>query len=284
MARLFDRLCQITVQDKKLVDLDVEFRVDRSLQPSQNTADFSIYNLSKDTRKHLSDVKGGVVVQLFAGYKSGNPLGAQTAVSESPPLIFLGKLRELTHLRDSADWITKVSSGDGDEKTKHPISFSLGPGTDLQSAVTKIVKDMGVGIGNSAQMILKGKFKDAGTQFAEGVVIHGNSGEELRKLLKSAGLEHSVQNGQLQVLEQGKALNTTAVKLSPSTGLIGSPEVGGKAKLKARSLMNAQIFPGRLLQIESESIQGFFRVDRAVYVGQRSGADWYVDIEASPRK
>ena len=290
MAKLFDRVCKITVQDRELHDLDVEFRIDRSLDPSQNTADIVVYNLSKDTRKHLSQVKGGVVVKLLAGY-NGPALTPESASALSeigiednsePALIFLGKLRELTHMRDGADWITRISSGDGDEQRKQPVSFSLGPGADFNTAVNKIIKEMGVGIGNAAQAILQGRFKDAGSQFTGGVVVHGNSGEELRKMLASAQLDYSIQNGQLQVLPKGKALNTNAVLLNGQTGLVGSPEVGAKGKLKFRSLLNAQIYPGRKVRVESESVEGFYRVDRAVYIGQRAGNDWYVDCEAAP--
>lgn len=290
--RLFDRLCQVIIQDRKLDGLSVDFRIDRSLEPAQNTADISVYNLSEDTRKHLSGVKTGVVCKINAGYKGPSPTSPATNAALSsigivgdsgePPLIFLGSLRQLTHLRDGPDWITRISSGDGDEQRKAPVSFSLGPGTSFQAAVKKVIDSMKVGVGNAAQAILQGKFQDVGAVFVEGVTVHGNGGDELRRLLRSAELDYSIQNGELQVLPIGKALATTAVKLSPATGLVGSPEVGAKGKIKFRSLMNAQIYPGRKVLIDSASVSGVFRCDRAVYIGQTRGNDWYVDGEGSP--
>jgi len=141
---------------------------------------------------------------------------------------------------------------------------------------------MKVGIGNTAQAILQGKFPEVGSTFVNGLVVHGNAGDELRRLLSSAQMEYSIQNGQIQVLPLGKALNATAIKLTPATGLVGSPELGAGGKVKVRSLMNAQIYPGRKIQIQSDAIDAFFRVDRAVYLGDTHGNDWYVDCEGSP--
>jgi hypothetical protein len=110
--------------------------------------------------------------------------------------------------------------------------------------------------------------------------VHGNSGDELQKLLNSAGLEGSVQNGELQILPKGKPLNVLAVKLSPNTGLIGSPELGSKGVVKLVSLLNSEIYPGRKIQVLSESVTGFFRVEACSFIGQTSGNDWYTAIEA----
>jgi hypothetical protein len=283
----FNRSCRVVVQDKLLKGLDVEFRIDRSLKAAQNTAEITIFNLSEENRKYIQGLKTAIV-QLQAGYAGPSPISPATASALSaigvvpsgdPPLIFLGELREINNLREGADWITKISSGDGDEQRKSPVSFSLGPGADFQSAVKKVIQEMGVGVGNSLRSISQGRFADAGNQFIEGLTVHGNGGDELRKLLQSAEMEYSIQNGALQVLPLGKTLNSNAVLLSPKTGLIGSPEMDIKGTLKFRSLLNAEISPGKKVKIESAAVDGFFRVERAVYLGQTRGNDWYVDCE-----
>ena len=55
-------------------------------------------------------------------------------------------------------------------------------------------------------------------------------------------------------------------------------------QVKARSLLNAEIYPGRLVHIVSTNLDNFARVERAAYSGQTFGNDWYVDIEARPVK
>ena len=289
MGEQFNRYCDVTVQSKKLHGLDVEFRIDRSLKAAPNTCDISIYNLSADTRAFLSGVKGGVVVKISAGYAGKGPLGAEAnaalgaiGLGEDPPILYLGSLRECTHLREGADIITRISSGDGDELRKTPVSFSLGPGVNFKSAVQKIIGGIKTGAGNALDALLKGDLSAAGNALTGGTVIEGFAGDELRRLLASANLEYSVQNGQLQILPIGKALGDVAVKLTPSTGLVGSPEVGAKGKLKFRALLNQQIYPGRRLQFDSLGVRGVYRCDRVVYLGQTRGNDWYADGEASP--
>jgi len=277
MTVLFKRAASLNVQGKVLVGLDFEFRVDRNLKPESNTADFSIYNLSPDNRKFLQAQKGGVIVEFRAGYANDSTL----------PLIFLGQLREVTTVRDGADWTTQLSTGDGDKERKHPVGFSLGPGTSFDAAVKKSLSAMGLTASNITKDIATGHFGDASKQLVEGFTSFGFGGPELDRLLDSAGFEGSIQNGQIQILAKGSALNKSAVTLNQSTGLVGSPELGVDKNLpniKARSLLNAEIYPGRLVHITSDNVDGFFRVERAAFSGQTAGGDWYVDLEGRPVK
>jgi len=292
MSRLFDRSYRVQVDTKVLQGLAVEFRVDRSLNSNPNTADLTIYNLSQENRKYLQSVKNPVV-QIQAGYLGDDPTdpdsnqpSVPSVNAKEPPIIFLGQMREVTNLREGSEWVTRITTGDGDTALKSPIAFSLGPGTSLQNAIKRMITDMRVGVGNAAQAILKGKLTEAGNQFINGFVANGQGGKELERLMSSAGLEYSVQNGNLQVMPIGQPVNNTAIVLSTTTGLIGSPELSRDKKtqapmLKVRSLLNAKIFPGAKIKVVSDSINGFFRVNRAVYSGQTDGNDWYVDCEAT---
>lgn len=273
MTVLFQRAARLKVQDKILQGIDFEFRIDRSLKPTQNTADVTIYNLTEDNRKYLQQCTTGVRIELHAGYVSDPAL----------PLLFLGELREIRTVRNGPDWQTEISSGDADEAKKRPVSFSLGPGASFEAAVKKLAGTMTNKIGNLGATLRGAKFSDASKEFTEGMAVFGNGDEELRKLLRSGGLEHSWQNGELQVLPIGKSLNTVAVTLDESSGLIGSPELGEQGTVKFRSLLNAEISPGRVVHIVSRNLEGYFRTERAVYSGQIAGNDWFVDVEAKAR-
>ena len=85
MPVLFRRASTLNVHGRLLQDLDFDFRVDRSLTDSPNTCDITVFNLNEDSRRYLQSQKGGVNVELHAGYVSDPVL----------PLIFLGQLREL---------------------------------------------------------------------------------------------------------------------------------------------------------------------------------------------
>lgn len=273
MGRLFDRRAKLNVHGKVLDGIDFDFRVDRSLKSTQNTCELTVYNLNESNRKFLQQQKGGVTVELRAGYADALEL----------PLLFLGQLREVRTVRNGADWQTEISSGDSDEEKKRPVSFSLGPGAGFETAVKKIVTSMGAKAGNLASAIRGGKFGDASKEFSEGMAAFGTGDEELRKMLGAGGYEHSWQNGELQVLPKGGALALSAVTLAEDTGLVDSPELGEEGTVKARSLLNAEIFPGRIVRIVSRNLQGFFRCERVVYTGQTSGNDWFADVQAKAR-
>jgi hypothetical protein len=272
MTALFKRAASLNVHGKVLQGLDFEFRVDRSLKPEPSKSDFSIFNLAPDNRKYLQSQKGGVIVEFRAGYASDTELA----------LIYLGQLREVTTVRDGADWTTQISTGDGDKERKHPVGFSLGPGTSFDAAVKKSLETMGLKANNITKDIAGGKFGDASKELVEGFSAFGFAGPELDRLLDSGGLEGSIQNGELQVLPKGQALNKSAVTLRESTGLVGSPELGDKGSVKCRSLLNGEIVPGRMIHVISTSVDNFFRCERVVYSGQTAGNDWYCDIEAKP--
>ena len=278
MSNLFPRASYLQVHTLVIRGLDIEFSVARSLKPEQNTAEVTIYNLSRENRKQLQEVPGDVVVKLHAGYLGPDPTTPTVGGNDAPildqvlPMIFLGKLRQISNVREGADWITRISSGDGDGKDR-PIAFSLGPGASLTDAIKRITGELQVGIGNAAQAIL-----GTSESFAGGVVAFGPGDKELERLLRSIGKEYSVQNGELQVLDKGRPVNTPAIEIRP----LGSPEIGTKGEVKARTFLTSQIYPGRQVRLVSESVSGYFRVETATYSGQTAGHDWFVDFEGKP--
>jgi hypothetical protein len=71
------------------------------------------------------------------------------------------------------------------------------------------------------------------------------------------------------------------VLLTPETGLIGSPDISNRLVLRARSLLNPELFPNRQVKIESTEIKGLmFRLERVIFTGETFGQNWYADIEA----
>lgn len=275
----FKRAAKLNVQGRVLQGLDFEFQIVRSSKASQNTCEIKVYNFNPDNRKFLQSQTQGVIVELLAGYADQTPL----------PRIFLGQLRQVTTERQAADWVTLISSGDSDKEKKKGVSFSLGPGTSYERAVQEVVKQIGGKAGNILSAIKNGRFADAGSQLAEGFVAHGNGDNELKKLMDAGGFEHSWQNGELQVLPKGGALNLPAITLDETSGLIGSPELGvstakAGATAKFRALLNGEIFPGRVVHLKSVNVDGFFVVTKAQYNGVIAGNDWYVDCEAKVRK
>jgi len=101
---------------------------------------------------------------------------------------------------------------------------------------------------------------------------------QLREMAKSANLDLSIQEGELLLTQVGQPLSTTAVVLSPTSGLIGSPQAGTKGEVKARALLLPGLKPKRQVEIKSELVSGMYVITKAKYTGDTSGNDWYADI------
>jgi hypothetical protein len=274
-ARLFGRVYRLTVGDV-LIDsttgdevLDIEFRADRTLKKDPNTLDLRIYNLNEDNRRRLETQKNPVV-QLEAGYE------------ERFGTVFLGDVREVSSVQQPPDWVTQLESGDGEKPTQFDrINKSFRAGTSLPTVIREIAKSMpDIGTGNLNEVADGAALANGDQQFVNGVTVSGSASREMSRLIRSAGLEWSIQNQKFQLLEAGQTLATEAVLLTPETGLVGSPTVSAKGILNFVSLLNSDIVPGRQLEVRSRQVEGFFRVERCTYEGSVSGGGWYVSGEA----
>lgn len=283
--QLFRRACRVTVGSLVLERLRVTFEVDKSLEPEPNTAEIRVTNLNGDHRKELQEA-GGAVVQLEAGYAAPEVApdvnAALAGIGLEPtestlPKIFLGQMRQAYSYREGPDWVTVLSSGDSEqEQRSNRASLSFRPGVRLMQVFDALIKKTGLSAGNAFGE-LNGKLLF--DQTAGPLAIAGNAMQELQKLSRSFGLQVSVQDGELQMLEQGKPLRAGAIVLGPGTGLIGSPEPASDGLIKFRALLQPDIFPGRAVELEAAHAQGRYRVEQATYLGDTHGGPWYVDCE-----
>ncbi len=323
MTVQFDRDVRISVDGLDIAGLHASFRVVKTTKKEPNTCEVKIFNLSQPHRDRIAQAKDPIV-QIKAGYKGREDvvgglldiavpdvpagLGA-ISETEEPGLIFFGNVRDAYSTFEPPNWITSMESGDGEKGTRFSrINKSFIAGTSLAVVLAEVAKSIqGVGIGNTIKQALKGKLLDAGIAFPNGVTVSGQSTKELDRIVKSAGLEWSIQDGTLQLLELSKPLGDVTIVLKPTTGLIGSPTIGNDGVVRVRSLLNSDIVPGRELEIESKvltqgsSIEGLgvlgevnlglddllgtdsgshFRVERVEYLGSNYDNDYYCDIEA----
>jgi hypothetical protein len=273
VPELFRRAYALTVDQLRIVDLDIAFTVFRTLQPEPNTAEITIRNLHPDNRKRMEE-KRHVIVNLEAGYK---PPGETS-------LIFAGDLREVHTHREGPDLLTVLSSGDGEEQhRKARVNRSFPPGTSLRRVIEAAAEAMGVGVGNLTALS-QVEFPGAGAIFPGGTVLSGNVAEELRALLRSAGLEYSIQAGVMQILTRNKALEGSALVLSSDSGMVGTPSASSDGTARASLLMAPDVFPGRKVEFRSENLVGVYRVETATYHGDTAGQDWTIDVECTPLK
>ena len=281
MSRLINRDIVVTIGEVRIASrpegdddivkptLRVGFKVEKTTNRDTNSSVVDIWNLARKTRSLLQEENIGMIVE--AGYVG------------STRQIFSGDVANTETKRDSVNWITTVHSGDGLVAYRSArLSESFGPGTGLDDVLKKLTTQLGVGLGNALEKIGEGNFRGGLTEFTNGLSVAGRVSDQLDRFLTTAGFEWSIQDGQLQLLRPGEATDDEAVKLSKGSGLIGSPEVGEKGVVKARSLLQGDIVPGRPINIEAEEVNGFFRVDKVVHTGDTWGSDWFSDVEATP--
>lgn len=257
----------ISAQTVEIDLLRVQFTVTKTLKKSANTASVQITNLSEKTRASLQ-AKGAKLV-VSAGYL--NTLAQ----------IFIGDVRTIDHVRDGADWTTKIDSGDGERALSHArVSESFGAGAALPEVVKTIGDRLGIGLGN-----IQAKLAGDARQFVNGYTAHGRASSELDRVLSAAGYEWSIQDGNIQVLRTGETNTERVVVLSSDSGLVGSPTYGTAEKkrkrpvIKFKALLSPEIRPGGRVAFESLNHRGVHRVLRVTHKGDTAGGDWYTEGE-----
>lgn len=265
MTELFRRACEVIVGSNRLRGHHVTFRVKRTLRPEPNTCEVTVANLSPSTRASIESLDA-VRVRIRAGY--GDELAT----------IYDGELREVSTTRDGPTITTTIRSGDGERAYRRSrVNRSFAPGSSVEDVMGHLAESMRTGIGNALSAVRDRGLAGIVDVFESGTVVSGRAADELTRVLDAGNLEWSVQGGALQVLERGAALQTEALRLSSSTGLLGSPSVDAKGELRFRAMMIPGIAPGVRVVIDSEFHRGTYRIETAEFVGDTSGGEWAVE-------
>ena len=249
--------------------LRVTFKVTRSLKKEPNKAEITLYNLKESNRISLQERNQATTLE--AGYVDN--------ISQ----IFSGDLEFAQNKQDGRNWITTLQSADSSAAYKSArVNTSLKGPAALGDALRTAAKALGIGDGNLEETISNGSLRGKLIEFVSGVVLSGKAELNVDKIAKSMGLTWSIQDGQLLFLGPTQFLEARAVKLTPGSGLVGSPEAGEDGVLAVRSLLQPDLLPGQRVQIQNAQIDGFFRIEKTVYIGDTRGREWYADMECKP--
>lgn len=280
MTLLFNRVWRATIGTLRVsAPTRIAFEIERTLRPSPNPATLKLWNLTRDHQAAIEGAEDEQVV-IEAGYEER---GLEQLFRGT---LFRGRgddRDELRSVRDGVDIVTTVEARDGGREYQEArVEQGFGPGVAVTTVVRACVEALGVGSGNVADVVGAATFIGGGNTYPEGTVLSGQASRELTRVLGSLGLRWSVQHGAIQVMRVGRALQTQAVRLAASTGLVGAPEVGTRGRVRARSLLNASLWPGRRVQLESERVRGLYEVRSVKYLGDSDAQDWYADCDLAP--
>lgn len=265
--KLFRRAWRVSVGAQGFDDFDFEFKVVRELASKPNTCELKLYNLAESTRGRIAS---GDLVRLEAGYTTGLTL------------LFSGDVRRVSSKTEGTDRVTTVEAGDGEHAINRArVLRSFGPSTTIDTVVAALAEAAGVGVGNAREALLGAGLGRASGGYPQGTVVDASVAEELTRVCASAGFEWSIQDGVLQLLRRGSALDRLAVVLSADTGLLEA-STNKSGKLSAKALLIPDLVPGRKVDLRSPNARGVFRVTKAEYSGATQGDEWTAAIEGSP--
>ena len=250
----------------------VQFKIKKSKEKEPNTAEITITNLAEHTRRSMQTK--GVRVLLEAGYVGTGITG-----------IFTGNVRTIDSIREKTEWNTILHCGDGDRSFRYArVSESFVPGTAAADVLRAIAIATGLSLGNTASAA-----QGLSRVFQQGYTVTGSAQRSLDRLLTSLGYSWSIQNNALQILARDQVLDLSIPLISPSTGLLGSPEMGTPEKAgepalcKFKALLTPTV-PGAVVHLKSEHYDTDVVVKKCEMNGDTSGGEWATTIYGVLRK
>jgi hypothetical protein len=285
MAAIFNRKIKMSFSSPEpgvelpptIENLNIGFTVDRTLQKEPSTLEATVFNLSAETRQ-LMQQDARLIVTLEAGY------------GDNVHAIFVGDVRRVRTRREVPDLATDIEAGDGERGAKQWARKWFPEGASVDSVFRYLAKQAGYGEGNVSRAVQIRDDKGLPDRLESGIHVRGYALDELAELANSRGIEFSIQDGEVQMLEYGQAKEGVPVTvINPTTGLIGYPSVdsvkvaGSTNKTEDIMTLNHRllpnVFPGSLVDVKSEFVTGRYRVLRALYSGSLFGEDFNIEIE-----
>lgn len=278
MNVLFKREIEV-VTDEKIFsgdDYSIFFEVPFDDGSKPNISTISIYNLSDST---VTELKTGSKITLNAGYQ--NDVGS----------IFLGSIKFNASEWKGVDRITELDCFDSGE-------------TWFEKSIKKTYK-----AGASGKQILKDLLKLTGLStgafnlpankiYKSGKTFKSTLAKAVVEVAKDCGAKVHVTKNKIFIRPKNEGDNIRYV-INSERGLIGSPTniekevVTGKDKAgnqikkvvrgwKVKTLLNHRITTDVIIEIESKTANGTFRVESGKHFGGSKGTNFYTEMEVFP--
>ena len=277
MSRRFGRVWRVAVDTIETTELDIEFNVKKTLKTEPNTCELTIYNLNPEHRAQLAELASSKTKSKNKAATKGVPCRIEAGYEDTgPELIWLGDLRTCESVYQGEDWVTTLTSGDGEKAWQNAkLHVAFGAKTDVATALRAMARALGVDEGNLGKVV--SRLKMAGSAaFPSGKYIAGSVQGAILNFARSADLDLSIQNGALQILDRGKALDEEAVYLSRETGLLESPTVDNDGIVTVVMQLTSGVRPGRLMKIEAEHVKGTYKAAETEHNGASRGGPWQI--------
>jgi hypothetical protein len=238
--------------------LTVDFNIDRTTMSQAADANFTVYNLSENTRnlirKSSIDFADNREIEFYAGYN-----GELT-------LMFKGIVNLCASSRPHVDWMTEIQCGPG-VAFASDVSVTYGKGTSRVDNIKNLVNTFMPGV----------TFAKIGNLFSEVPKLlraHSYSGSVLTVARQMTGGNFYVDNGQAFVLDTFECLQDAGFNLvDSSTGLLGAPTYD-EACNHVKMLFEPRVKMGQQLTLKAldSYLNGNFKVVAINHSGTISGS------------
>ena len=273
MSLLFNRNYRLEIEGNgvltTITGLRIEFLCKKNRSSTANEMTVKVYNPNRDTINQ--SLSSGAIARLYAGYGDDIKLIAQSQITTAYPT------------KQGVDTILTLECLDGIEnirKTKVSISFQRG--STVKQVLNALVAYLQIPLKVAPDV-------DLSKQFNNGYSYAGGVGVALDEVTSRAFAKWTIQDGTLMVLGQLGTTNTTAVYLTPETGLIGIPtpvedtvnslEVGEiRRGYKFTSLLQGDILPSDKISIKSKYVDSEYIVESVEHKGDTHAKDWVSEV------
>lgn len=268
MADLYGRQTAIEIGDpgsigRRFSGLRITFQIRRSSTASPDAADVELYNPGAETVAALESPRA--VVRVIAGY-------------DAPAVVLSGRIvvGSLRVEREGPTRVARLQVQDG--------------GVDLRQ--TRLSRAWGGTVYGSEiiDYAIQASGLDRGTirlpvdpTYSRGTVTFGALRDTIATVARDAGASWAVQDGALHVWPATEERTRTAILLSPSTGLIGSPVLSDDGHVEVVSLLRPSLRPGDLYVVRAEQHSGEYVAVDLEHRGDSHGRDYYTTITGRRR-
>lgn len=284
MTAVWHREYEMWVSGEKFIDgtlgkqLRIQFDIYQSPAESFSTADFRIYNLSRETK-----ITRGASVEFKAGYNG------------SIDTIFTGTVTNVLREREGADIATRLLCRSVATNENPSAAASYGQNSLVVDVLTDLARQW------PAQLVIDRKQFDDSPKLISGYVVNGGIQYELDTLGRMYNFEWAHSNGQLIITRTDKKRSTPMIEVSRYTGMEMMPEItNGPTRIGINVIkrldpaihLNSRIYvksdyatfnTGNMYLQETEgdeSVEGEYDVKTITYRGDNYGADWSMEIFA----
>lgn len=240
---LFGRRCRITIADEDNNALDVSklrctFNIVKTIQMEPNVSIIEIYNLAIKTENDI--ITNGKRVTVEAGYE-GTQFG----------LIFDGDILQCINSReDGTTCKLTIVALDSDRAINFEMAdFSIVRGQTQRSIVEHMtnVASNPIQLGSISEQL-------DDTQLPRGKVFFGKMSDYCRQIAKGNELQFYMDDGTLNLISMKDLPEGEIVDLSPSSGLIGTPEQSDYG-VTGKCLLNPQIKLNSMIHIDNSLVR-----------------------------